>query len=164
LIAAKEAKPMIVVMPMGHTEPFSWIRSTEWPKDGGRGGNAGFEEDFFKDIKPYVESHYRVRTDRASQAIAGFSMGGDQTRNIFGSRPKDFAYVGVFGSGVMFRNVRDWEKEHKDIFSDAEARDGMKLLWFATGAKDFMLDRTKECVALFQRNGFRPIFKESNGG
>jgi predicted alpha/beta superfamily hydrolase len=74
---------------------------------GSPGGNAGFEKDFLKDVKPYVEKHYRVRTDQPSRAIAGLSMGGDQTFNILGSRPKDFAYVGVFGSGVMFRNVAD---------------------------------------------------------
>jgi len=154
LIAAKKAKPMVVIMPMGHISPFSWCPS----------GNGWFEEEFLKDIKPHVESHYRVQTDRADQAIAGFSMGGDQTLNIFGSRPEAFAYVGVFGSGVMFRNVAEWEKEHKDFLADAEVRDGVKLLWFATGAKDFVLGRAKESAALFQRNGFSSIFKESDGG
>jgi len=163
LIANKWAQPMIVVMPMGHTGQFNWIMPTERPIDDGPGGNAGFEEDFFKNIKPYVESHYRVRTDRSSRAIAGFSMGGDQTLNIFGSRPKDFAYVGVFSSGVI-RNSRHWEKGHKDILSDAEARESVKLLWFATGIEDFMLSRTQESVALFKRIGFSPVFKESDGG
>jgi len=164
LIAAKKAKPMVVVMPMGHTSPFSWIIPTERPQDGGRGGNAGFEEEFLKDIKPYVESHYRVQTDRSGQAIAGFSMGGDQTLNIFGLRPKAFAYFGVFGSGVMLRNLAHWEKEHKDILADVEVKDGVRLLWFATGARDLVLGRAKESAALFKRNGFNPIFKESDGG
>jgi enterochelin esterase family protein len=46
LIAAKKAKPMIVVMPSGHTGPFSFIMPTERPKKGGPVGNAQFEDDF----------------------------------------------------------------------------------------------------------------------
>ena len=90
-------------------------------------------------------------------------MGGEQTLNIFGARPKDFAYVGVFSSGVL-RNGRDWEKGHKDIFGDGEARNGVKLLWFATGANDFILGKTKKSVDLFRRNGFNPVLNESDGG
>ena len=63
LIAAGDARPMIVVMPDGHTSRF-----------GGAGGGlntADFVREFNADIKPYVESTYRVRTARADTAIAG---------------------------------------------------------------------------------------------
>jgi len=33
------------------------------------------------DLMPYVEKNYRVLTDRQSRAIAGLSMGGNQTLN-----------------------------------------------------------------------------------
>ena len=71
---------MIVVMPAGHTGPFG-------PGGGGGGargglGSGGFEDDFTKDIRPYVEKHYRALTDRKDRAIAGLSMGGAQTLNI----------------------------------------------------------------------------------
>ena len=66
LIASGAAKPMIVVMPDGHTSRFS---------PGARGGPGGlniddFVREFNADIKPYVEAHYRVLTDRRSTAIA----------------------------------------------------------------------------------------------
>ena len=72
LIAAGKAKPMLVVMPAGHTGPFRRDRS----------GPDEFAQDFVNDIMPYVEANYRVKTDRNSRAMAGLSMGGGQTLNI----------------------------------------------------------------------------------
>ena len=158
LIAAKKAKPMIVVMPAGHTGPFVFGAA---PK-GGRPAPR-FEDDFEKDLRPHIEKTYRVRTDRADRAIAGLSMGGGQTLNLFAARPADYGYVGVFSSGVFARGV-EWEKANKDRLSAKEAKDGLKVLWFATGEDDFLLGRTKETVALLKKFGHDPEFKETRGG
>jgi enterochelin esterase family protein len=162
LIAAKKARPMIIVMPCGHTGPFSFIMPTARPKDGGPVGNARFEEEFLKDMVPFIEKNYRVQTGRSNRAIAGLSMGGFQTLDIAFSRPKDFGYVGVFSSGVVFTKTADWEKKHKEGLGD-EAKKELKLLWFATGSKDFLLKQTKETVAMFKKQGFKPVFKETTG-
>jgi enterochelin esterase family protein len=162
LIAAKKARPMIVVMPAGHTGPFSFIMPTAASRNGI--GNGKFEEEFLKDIMPHVEKNYRVLTDRPNRAIAGLSMGGAQTLDIAVSRPKEFSSIGVFSSGIVFRKTSDWENEHKDVLEDASAKEGLKLLWFATGSEDFLMARTKETVELFKKNGFGPVFKESAGG
>src|SRR5262245_21614661 len=94
LIAAKKAKPMIVVMPAGHTSrtPVNAI---------GRSATDEFVEDFVKDVVPYVEKRYRVIADRAHRAIAGLSMGGNQTLHVAMPRLDQFAYVGVFSSGLL---------------------------------------------------------------
>jgi enterochelin esterase-like enzyme len=162
LIAAKKAKPMIVVMPAGHTGPFSFIMPSA-PSKGGI-GNAQFEDDFQKDLVPYIEKHYRVAAERPSRAIAGLSMGGAQTLNVLVKRPRDFGYVGVFSSGVFLVRRADWEKEHKDALGDKAAQAGMKLLWFATGKEDFLLAQTKDTVELFKKHGFSPVLKETTGG
>ena len=91
-------------------------------------------------------------------------MGGAQTLNLVASRPKDFGYVGVFRSAVIFGWAADWEKEHKDGLDDKAAREGLKLLWFATGKEDFLLARTKETVELLKKHDFNPVFKETAGG
>jgi enterochelin esterase family protein len=160
LIAAGKAKPMIVVMPAGHTGPFGF---------GGGGGapNLGagkFEDDFEKDVRPYVEKHYRVLTDRNNRAIAGLSMGGGQTITLSMNHLNDFGYVGVFSSGIFMRNTGDWEKDHSATLDDAGAKSGLKLLWFGTGTDDFLMPRTRETVELFKKHGFNPVFKESTGG
>jgi enterochelin esterase-like enzyme len=158
LIAAKKAKPMVVVMPAGHTGPFAFGS----PSTGGQ-PPPRFEDDFEKDLRPYIEKTYRVRTDRADRAIAGLSMGGGQTLNIFATKPTDYGYVGVFSSGVFARGD-EWEKVNRDRLSGKEVKDGLKVLWFATGKEDFLLERTKETVALLEKFGLKPEFKETGGG
>src|SRR5207237_4739002 len=55
LIATNKAKPMIVVMPAGHQPA-----GTGGKGGGGGFGNSKFEEEFKKDIMPYIETHYRT--------------------------------------------------------------------------------------------------------
>jgi enterochelin esterase family protein len=165
LIAAGKAKPMIVVMPAGHTGPFSFGGG---PRPAGDRrpslGNGGFEEEFAKDIRPYVEKHYRVLTDRQNRAIAGLSMGGAQSLNVALANLKDYGYVGVFSSGLLFGNSEAWEKERKETLDDKAAKEGLKLFWFATGSEDFLVARTRETVETFKRYGFEPVYKETGGG
>jgi len=163
LIAAGKAKPMIVVMPAGHTGPFTFGAP---PGGGGRPNLAAssFEQDFVKDIRPYVEKHYRALTERQNRAIAGLSMGGMQTLNIALANIKDYAYIGVFSSGLLFRNMADWEKENAARLDDASAKEGLKLVWFATGAQDFLINQSRQSADLLKKHGFNVVFKESSGG
>ena len=166
LIAAKQAKPMIVVMPAGHT---STVRTP---------GVDAFVKEFNEDIMPYVQKHYRVVGDRAHRAIAGLSMGGNQTLNISVPHLNQFAYVGVYSSGLIrgFGATRPaaapeppptgptWEEQHMTELDDAGAKKGLKLFWFATGKEDGLLETTKKTVAMLEKHGFHPIFKETAGG
>jgi len=171
LIAAGKAKPMVVVMPAGHTGPFGFgapraPAPAGAPAGGARPGlgNQAFEEDFTKDIRPYVEKHYRVQTERNSRAIAGLSMGGAQTLNIALADLKDYAYVGVFSSGLLFRDPSQVESDLKTKLADNDAKAGVKLLWFSTGSQDFLIQQTRNTVDLLKKNGLAPQFKESEGG
>ena len=108
LIAAKKIKPMVVVMPAGHTSAstFGGGRGAApvAPAAGGAPAQAPvdeFTQDFLTDIMPYAETHYRVLADRADRAIAGLSMGGSQTLNIAIPHLDKFAYIGVFSSGLI---------------------------------------------------------------
>ena len=66
LIAAGKAKPMVVVMPHGHTGPFSF----------GTPLSGEFEPEFVTDIMPQMEQRYRVYTDRQHRAMAVFPWAG----------------------------------------------------------------------------------------
>jgi len=163
LIADGRAAPMLVVMPAGHTGPFNL----------GGGGAAGlgidqFVREFERDIRPYVEHNYPVKTGPKQTAIAGLSMGGAQTLEISIKHLKDFGYVGVFSSGVLGGNganaVDDWGVKYAAQLDDKAARSQLALLWFSTGKDDFLLQTTKATVALFEKHGFKPTFKESAGG
>jgi enterochelin esterase-like enzyme len=164
LIAAKKAKPMIVVMPAGHT---SAARFTPGSAD-------EFLNDFEKDIVPYVDAHYRVLTDRKDTALAGLSMGGAQTLNLMARLPEKFAYIGVFSSGIIVlrtggggfdpSGIYNWAKEHAEALDSPGAKKGLKLVWLSTGADDFLLQTTKSTVEMLDKRGFHPEYHESTGG
>jgi enterochelin esterase-like enzyme len=175
LIAAKKAKPMIVVMPAGHTSA---------TMGGGAARGQGpqrdeFAEDFMTDIKPYIETHYRVVKDRAHRAMAGLSMGGGQTMNIAMSHLDQFGYIGVFSSGVFGGPggrpsaatpaanappfAEEWQKQRQAMLDDVKLKKGLKVLWFATGKDDFLLGTTKNTVEMLKKHGFDPVFKVTAG-
>jgi enterochelin esterase-like enzyme len=173
LIATGKARPMIVVMPAGHT--------TRTAGGFGRGRGAGpgaaaggppprdeFFEDFVNDIMPYVEKHYRVIADRDHRAIAGLSMGGSQTMNIGFSHLDQFAYIGVFSSGILGRGGanagNNWETAHARQLDDADLKKGLKLVWFSTGVDDGLMPNTRNTVEMLKKHGFSPVFKESQRG
>lgn len=162
LIAAGRAKPMVVAMPAGHTGPFTF--------GGSRIEHAvdEFKLDFVNDVMPYIESHYRVLADFDHRAIAGLSMGGMQTLNVMDK----FAYVGVFSSGIFGISGGNpnqpagpsWEDQHKEFLQSSGAKEKLKLLWFAIGSEDFLLQTSLATVELFKKYGFDVTFKESGGG
>jgi enterochelin esterase-like enzyme len=167
LIAAGKAKPMVIVMPAGHT--------TTQPRRG-LDFNDEFVKDFVADIMPYAETHYRILKDRQHRAIAGLSMGGAQTLNIAIPHADEFAYVGVYSSGIFgivpiggpAAGVAppagpSWEQQHLAELDNAPAKKGLKLFWFSTGKDDFVLNTTKATVELFQKHGYQPVFQESAG-
>jgi enterochelin esterase family protein len=160
LIAAKRAKPMVVVMPAGHTRVQD------------HAGDA-FAQDFLNDILPYAETHYRVYTDRRHRAIAGLSMGGGQSLNIGIPHLDKFGYVGVFSAGIFgilgeggnrAQARPTWEEKNAEVLDNAKLKPGLKLLWFSTGKDDSLLATTRATVDLFKKHGFAPVFEESSGG
>jgi enterochelin esterase family protein len=169
LIAAKKAKPMIVVMPAGHTGPFRF----------GGGGDRSFNrqmdefsEDFVKDVMPYVEKNYRVIADRDHRAIAGLSMGGAQTLNVAFSHLGDFGYIGVYSSGIFGiaggfggnQPNTSWEDAHKETLDDATLKKGLRLVWFGIGKDDFLLQTSNATVAMLKKHNFNVESKLSSGG
>lgn len=167
LIAAKKARPMLVVMPAGHTSAFR--------SGGPRLAVDEFAQDFTTDIMPYIEKNYRVSTDRKSRALAGLSMGGGQTLNIGIPNLEKFGYLGVYSSGVFGITGSDragatnapigptFEEQHKAKLDDAKLKQGLKLFWFATGKDDFLVATSRATVEMFKKHGFNLVYKETEG-
>jgi enterochelin esterase family protein len=162
LIAAGKAKPMVIIMPHGHTGPFRF----------GTGFTDEFEREFVTDIMPQIEKRYRVHTDRAHRALAGLSMGGAQTLNIGIPHLEEFAYLGVYSSGIFGitggpggnqQQGPSFEEKNKAILDDAKLKGGLKLFWFATGKEDFLIETSRATVAMFKKHQFEVSFKETEG-
>ncbi|MFO7575526.1 MAG: alpha/beta hydrolase-fold protein [Bacteroidales bacterium] len=93
--AIKEGKvtPMIIVMPDANTGVRGYFNniSNEWR----------YEDFFFEELIPYIESTYRVRSQKRYRAVAGLSMGGGGSFMYALHRPEMFssacplsAYIG----------------------------------------------------------------------
>jgi enterochelin esterase family protein len=162
LIAVGKAKPMVVVMPHGHTGPFSF----------GMPLSGEFEPEFLADIMPQMEKRYRVYTDRPHRAMAGLSMGGGQTLDIGIPNLDKFAYLGVFSSGIFGitggpggnqPKGPSFEEKNKAILDDPKLKEGLKLFWFSTGKEDFLVATTRATVEMFKKHQFDIAYKESGG-
>lgn len=158
LIAEGKAEPMVVVMPNGHTEQFVW---------GGQLNMNEFVEDFNNDIKPFVESRYRIKKDRENTAMAGLSMGGAHTLNIAVPNLEEYAYIGVFSSGIFGMNgpgaQNEYADQNQDILTNDALKEELEVFWFATGEDDFLLETSRSTVDLFKEYEFDVTYKETEG-
>ncbi len=158
LIAAKKAKPMLVVMPNG-----SLPRPAN-PADR-TAAQDRFTNELLKDVVPYVEKHYRVRPGPEHRALAGLSMGGGQTTRVLTTHPDQFAYVGIWSAGLFGGDPAAYEKQHEAFFKDAEkVNRSVKLLEIRVGDKDFALAGSKALDELLGKHGIRHELRVSGGG
>jgi enterochelin esterase-like enzyme len=154
LIASGKAKPMIVVMPFGHTPDRAGTNIL---------ANTDFADDFLKDLIPYVEATYRTLNKPASRAMAGLSMGGAHTLNNGLTHPELFAYVGIFSMGLMnAQQVSDYETKNAAALD--RAGKSMKLVYYAVGKADFLYQSIAPTRALFAKHGIKDVYNESEGG
>ena len=111
LIAAKKARPMLVVMEQGYARRPGEAAPSPAPPRPAAPGQAppprpdmsrmfgAFEDVMVKDLIPMIDATYRTIPDRDHRAMAGLSMGGMQTFQITLKHLDLFAYLGGFSGG-----------------------------------------------------------------
>ncbi len=162
LIAAGEAKEMIVVMANGTFNipgaPFGY--SIE--------GMKPFESEMINDIIPTVEKNFRVVKDRKGRAMAGLSMGGGQTFFVGLQHTELFSALGIFSTGV-FGGIRetkafDAEKAMPGLISNAHKynRD-LQTLYISVGTDDPRLTPTTKAVEDMKAKGLNIVFETFPG-
>ncbi|GAB3930435.1 esterase [Larkinella terrae] len=162
LLAAGQAKPMIVVMPNG---------SMPLPPSSGMPNPAVmtqmrtlFANELLKEVMPYVEKNYRTQANRENRAIAGLSMGGFQTLDLTLTRPDLFNYVGVFSSGFFGATIDEAETKYASVLNDPGFNKNKKLFWIEIGKDDFVMDANKKTMALLDKHQIKYQYKETAGG
>lgn len=162
LIAAGQAKPMIVVMPNGSMPmpPSNGMPNTQAMNT----MRAKFTDELLKDILPLVEKTYRVLPNPANRAIAGLSMGGFQTLDVTLSHPELFNYVGVFSSGFFGNTIDEADTKYAKALNDPAFNKGKELFWVAIGKDDFVMDANKKTLALLDKHKINYQYKETSGG
>jgi enterochelin esterase family protein len=159
LIAAGKLGPLIVVMPFGYAFPPNAPDNAGIQQRERQG--SGFIRDLLEDVIPYVQSNYRVNTDRDHRAIAGLSMGGGQALNIGLHHLELFSRVAGFSSGFLAGNFK---QTFQDVVAHPEKLNAeIKLLWVGCGTEDRLFASNQEFSEELKSSGIKHTFRSSEG-
>jgi enterochelin esterase family protein len=178
LIAARNCRPMIVVMAYGYArragqpppdltgKPFGSPEMLKAMQDMA----AAFEDDVTKVLIPFVDSTFRTLSDRDHRAMAGLSMGGMQTFQITLNHLDLFSYIGGFsGAGgmlVLGDRKLDPKTDYNGVFADPAAfAKKVHLLWLGVGTQEpeRMRAGLLRLHTSFQEANIQHVFYESPG-
>lgn len=149
LIAAREAKPMIVVMAYGYAlragqslddltgKPFGSPEMRQAMQDMA----STFEDDVTQALIPFIDKTFRTRADRDNRAMAGLSMGGMQTFHITLRHLDLFSHIGGFsGAGGLLapgNGKFDPKTDYNGAFADPAAfAKKVHVLWLGVGSAE----------------------------
>jgi enterochelin esterase-like enzyme len=169
LLAARKAKPMIIVMPNGSMPRPAFIPGappTPASQQAQREAQQKFSSELLDNVMPYVEKNYRVLANRENTAVAGLSMGAGQTLFIAPTHLDKFAYIGVWSGGVNPAATDDFLKRNAQFFENPEKTNKtVKLLWVAAGSNDTLAGPgTKHLAEILDSHGIKHEYHESEGG
>jgi len=113
------ATPMIIIMPDANTGKIGYfnIPSQDWM----------YEDFFFEELMPYVESKYRIKSDKRFRAISGLSMGGGGTLTYALHRPDLFSAAAPLSSATGSLDV-DESLQRLKAYGITFTREEMKSL------------------------------------
>jgi enterochelin esterase family protein len=153
LIAAGKAKPMIVVMPNGHTP--------DRPNGGGANllQNTDFGDDLLKVVIPYIDANYRTIANSDNRAMAGLSMGGAHTIQNGLPHPEVFRYIGIFS---ITGGGESYEKTHDAALKQAAT--SMKLVYYAYGSQDPVVRTPEQLKGTLSKYAIKLTLHETDGG
>ena len=183
LIAEKKARPMVVVMPLGHTIQSFWTGPAKTVVDpvasgmrgarslddiiatmmsgDGKGGLSPFGRDFVEDVMPMIEQTYKVSRKPEDRAIAGLSMGGGQTINLALGKPELFRYVALMSPAASGRVAEFYPAVAK---SPDTYNKQFKVFWIGVGKDDGLTGPGDHAfVEALKKNGVKQTFVVSPG-
>ena len=160
LIAQGKAKPMIVVMPYGRAGISTTLDPS--PAAPAAAGAPTFPQDVVEEVIPFVEKLYRITANADSRAIAGLSMGGNQTLQVGLTHLDTFHYIGAFSPVIFNASV---DQDHAPAFADVAATNKkLKLFRIYIGDTDTLLESNKSYHALLDQRGVKHTFTLTKEG
>jgi enterochelin esterase family protein len=140
LIARRQARPMLIVMPLGYGT-MDYVRGG-WDNPRREEMRAvsfeKFRDNLLTEVIPQVEKEYRASTRREDRAIAGLSMGGSESLFVGLNAMDRFAWIGAFSSGGLITN---FVSQYPNV--DQKANDKLRLLWIGCGQQDRLISTNK---------------------
>ena len=150
LLADKQAKEMIVVLPYGN--PMKLLAGK--PAAGGapqtRFGGDVFSKDLINDLMPYIEKNYRTINNADHRAIGGFSRGGNQALFNGLSNLDKFSYLCSYSSFTS--------TDIPDVYDNAdETNKKIHLFWLGVGTDDFLYGNARDYMEFLDKKGIRSV-------
>ncbi|MDR3266036.1 MAG: esterase family protein [Tannerella sp.] len=173
-IAEGAASPMIIVMPDANTKVKGYFNQPD--------GSFAYEDFFFKELIPFIEKTYRVRSDRRYRAVSGLSMGGGGTVYYALHHPEIFAAAAPLsattGSDWIIKQNANATEEQKENYkrkhnveniisnsSGEELENIKKVRWYIScGDDDFLYKDNSELHVLFRNNNISHEYRVKDGG
>ena len=165
LIAAKKAVAMIIVMDNGYASRPG--QSDNRAERAARGIGA-FEDVVIKELIPMIDTEYRTIADREHRAMAGLSMGANQTIRITMNNLDTFSHIGAFSGTSNFPSTTVLDPT---TFSNGQFKDGemlnkqIKLFWLGLGTKEPnpFPGSVGAFKAMLDKTGMKYVYYESPG-
>jgi enterochelin esterase-like enzyme len=160
LIARGQARPMLVVMPLGYGNKeviaggWAGLRNTAVWQD----SIVKFRDALLNEVIPQVEKAYRVAPDAKARAIAGLSMGGTQSLFIGLNAPERFGWIGAFSSGGLDAS---FDKQFPAVNESLNNR--LHLLWIGCGRQDGLIGVNQKLVEWLQSKDVKLTWVETPG-
>jgi enterochelin esterase-like enzyme len=157
LIAAGKARPMIVVMPNTGR-----LVSGKPPK---LGEDDACTQEYLQHVLPFVDGHYRTRTNRESRAVAGLSMGGFVTLNTGLSHLETFGELYVFSSGYWQDQLPAFTENIRPLLGQTNINERFRMpIYFGVGETDIAYFNSMRTMAVFNDHGVRTFSVLSSHG
>jgi len=160
LIAEGKARPMVIVMPYGRAGQSTTFGPAPVvvPEDQ---KSLTFPNDVVPDVIEYAEKNYRIAAGADNRAIAGLSMGGNQTLIIGLNHLDLFHYVGAFSPVIMNANA---DRDFKTLLADAPgANKKLKVFNIYIGKDDTLYMSNVSFHQLLDQHQVKHVFTETEG-
>lgn len=161
LVSRKEMEEMIIVCPEACKDNMIWLNASHWK----------FEDYFFQELIPYIENHYKAKTEKRYRGVAGFSMGGGAAV-VYGLHHPEMFNIVFNMSGYLRRQPLDflendstaeWRQrlveDNSPIATIAngtrqQVKNWKTVQWFIDcGDKDFTLESNMDLVKAMRKQG-----------
>lgn len=172
LLAIGLAKEMIIVCPEGNKDNMIWFNAPHWK----------YEDFFFQEFIPYIESHFKVKSGKKYRSIAGYSMGGGASM-VYGLHHPEMFNV-VYGMSSYLRSQKleflkndpsaSWRQQLVDDHNPMRTIDSgtidqsgkwKTVRWFVDcGDKDFTYEANIDLIRAFRNQNIPYEFRVKGGG
>ncbi len=161
LIAQGLAKKMIIVMPYANPYPEMIARGVA--QRANSMDTKLIVDEIVKEVIPFIESNYNVKTDADSRAVAGFSLGGRQALATGLGNPDLFHYVAAYAPAIF-------GEEYKTNFDNGtyapikDLKKKLNLMWLGCGTSDFLIEASRGLDKYLTEQGLKHTTYMPGGG